>query len=58
MKQPEQLHPAEDEMTAKGIGTIERHITSLYRRIDVHRRSEATAYAMRHGLVSPDAREQ
>lgn len=38
--------------------TIERHITSLYRRIDVHRRSEATAYAMRHGLVSPDAREQ
>jgi|SRR5690554_2307274 fructose-1,6-bisphosphatase I len=26
MKQPEQLHPAEDEMTAKGIVTIERHI--------------------------------
>lgn len=34
--------------------TIERHITSLYRKIEVQRRSEATAYALRHGLVAAD----
>lgn len=38
--------------------TIERHITSLYRKIKVQRRSEATAYAMRHGFVASDAREE
>ena len=32
--------------------TVERHITSLYRKIGVARRSEATAFALRHG-VSP-----
>jgi DNA-binding CsgD family transcriptional regulator len=31
--------------------TIERHITSLYRKIGVARRSEATAFALRHGVV-------
>jgi len=31
--------------------TIERHITSLYRKIGVARRSEATAYALRHGIA-------
>ncbi|MEV8215297.1 helix-turn-helix transcriptional regulator [Leifsonia sp. NPDC077715] len=31
--------------------TIERHITSLYRKIGVARRSEATAYAVRHGIA-------
>jgi DNA-binding CsgD family transcriptional regulator len=31
--------------------TIERHITSLYRKIGVGRRSEATAYALRHGIA-------
>ena len=30
--------------------TVERHITSLYRKIGVARRSEATAFALRHGL--------
>lgn len=30
--------------------TVERHITSLYRKIGVGRRSEATAFALRHGL--------
>ncbi len=29
--------------------TVERHLTSLYRKIGVSRRSEATAYAFRHG---------
>lgn len=31
--------------------TVERHITSLYRKLRVGRRSEATAVAMRYGLV-------
>jgi len=31
--------------------TVERHITSLYRKIGVARRSEATAFALRHGVV-------
>ena len=30
--------------------TVERHITSLYRKIGVARRSEATAFALRHGF--------
>jgi DNA-binding NarL/FixJ family response regulator len=37
--------------------TIERHITSLYRKIEVQRRSEATAYALHHGLVATDVHE-
>jgi DNA-binding CsgD family transcriptional regulator len=35
--------------------TVERHITGLYRKIGVDRRTEATAFALRHGLV--DAHE-
>ena len=31
--------------------TVERHITGLYRKIEVDRRTEATAFALRHGLV-------
>jgi DNA-binding CsgD family transcriptional regulator len=31
--------------------TIERHITGLYRKIGVARRSEATAFALRHGIA-------
>jgi DNA-binding NarL/FixJ family response regulator len=31
--------------------TVERHVTSLYRKIGVARRSEATAFALRHGVV-------
>jgi DNA-binding CsgD family transcriptional regulator len=37
--------------------TVERHITGLYRKIGVERRSEATAFALRHGLVAADAHE-
>jgi DNA-binding NarL/FixJ family response regulator len=33
--------------------TVERHISSLYRKIGVARRSEATAFALRHGLSEP-----
>ncbi|HYO29105.1 MAG TPA: response regulator transcription factor, partial [Thermomicrobiales bacterium] len=38
--------------------TVERHVTGLYRKIGVGRRSEATAFALRHGLVPPDADEK
>ena len=31
--------------------TIERHIANIYRKIDAHNRADATAYAIRHGLV-------
>jgi DNA-binding NarL/FixJ family response regulator len=31
--------------------TVERHVTSLYRKIGVARRSEATAFALRQGMV-------
>jgi DNA-binding CsgD family transcriptional regulator len=31
--------------------TVERHVTSVYRKIGVGRRSEATAFALRHGMV-------
>lgn len=34
--------------------TVERHITSLYRKIGVERRSEATAFALGHSLVHTD----
>ena len=32
------------------VRTVERHITSLYRKIGVGRRSEATAFALRHSV--------
>jgi DNA-binding NarL/FixJ family response regulator len=31
--------------------TVERHITALYRKIGVARRSEATAFALRNGMA-------
>jgi DNA-binding CsgD family transcriptional regulator len=31
--------------------TVERHITGIYRKIGVERRGDATAFALRHGLV-------
>jgi DNA-binding CsgD family transcriptional regulator len=34
--------------------TIERHITSVYRKIDARGRADATAYALRHGLLRTD----
>jgi pimeloyl-ACP methyl ester carboxylesterase/DNA-binding CsgD family transcriptional regulator len=33
------------------INTVERHVTNLYRRIDVRSRAEATAWAIRHGVA-------
>jgi DNA-binding CsgD family transcriptional regulator len=34
--------------------TVERHITGLYRKIGAQRRTEATAFALRHGLSGPE----
>jgi DNA-binding NarL/FixJ family response regulator len=30
---------------------VERHITNVYRKIGTHRRTEAMAFALRHGLA-------
>lgn len=35
--------------------TIERHVTNIYRKLGVERRGEATALALRYGLVPPSA---
>jgi DNA-binding CsgD family transcriptional regulator len=35
------------------IRTVERHIANIYAKIGVSRRVEATAYALRHGLIEP-----
>jgi class 3 adenylate cyclase/DNA-binding CsgD family transcriptional regulator len=33
------------------VGTVERHLGNLYRKIGVQRRSQATAYALAHGML-------
>jgi DNA-binding NarL/FixJ family response regulator len=35
------------------IRTVERHITNIYFKLDVHTRAQAIAYAHTHGLLSP-----
>ena len=36
--------------------TVKRHIANAYHKIGAHNRAEATAYALRHGLVErPDS---
>jgi DNA-binding NarL/FixJ family response regulator len=35
-------------------GTVKNHVTALFAKLDVTDRAQATAYAWRHGLVSPD----
>ena len=32
--------------------TVERHLTTIYRKIGVRRRTEAMAFALRHGLAN------
>lgn len=34
--------------------TVERHITGIYRKIGAQRRTEATAFAIRYGIVAPE----
>ena len=44
-----------DQEMAENLGlsvrTIERHIANIYLKIDAHKRAEATAFALRHGLT-------
>jgi DNA-binding CsgD family transcriptional regulator len=35
------------------VRTVERHIANIYPKIDAHSRTEATAYALRNGLLRP-----
>jgi DNA-binding CsgD family transcriptional regulator len=35
------------------IGTVDRHIATIYRKLGVSNRSQATRYALRHGLIAP-----
>ena len=37
------------------VATVERHLVNLYRKIGVHRRTEATSYAIHHRLVTVPA---
>jgi DNA-binding CsgD family transcriptional regulator len=34
------------------LNTVERHITNIYAKIGAHNRADATAYALRHGLIT------
>ena len=36
---------------AISINTVERHVTNIYRKIDVRGRAEATAWAIRNGIA-------
>ena len=40
------------------VRTVERHITNLYRKIDARGRTDATVYALTHGLGGVDKRSQ
>jgi DNA-binding CsgD family transcriptional regulator/pimeloyl-ACP methyl ester carboxylesterase len=35
------------------VRTVERHITNIYGKIDIRNRSQATAFALRYGLIAP-----
>jgi DNA-binding NarL/FixJ family response regulator len=37
-----------------GVRTVERHISNVYRKIGAHNRSQATAFALDHGLAGRD----
>jgi DNA-binding CsgD family transcriptional regulator len=34
---------------------VERHITNAYAKIDARGKADATAFALRHGLVTPSS---
>lgn len=38
------------------VRTVERHVTNIFGKIDVHTRSAATSFAHRHGLALPESR--
>jgi ATP/maltotriose-dependent transcriptional regulator MalT len=46
------------ERLVLSVRTVERHINSLYRKIDARGRADAVAYAVRHGLFVTDVAER
>jgi DNA-binding NarL/FixJ family response regulator len=44
-------NPAIATALSLSVRTIERHIENLYRKLDVHGRADATAWAFRHDLI-------
>lgn len=40
------------EQLCLSVATVERHLVNVYRKIGVHRRTEATSYAIRHRLLA------
>jgi len=39
------------ETLSISVRTVERHVENIYRKIDVHSKADATAYAFRHRLL-------
>jgi predicted ATPase/DNA-binding CsgD family transcriptional regulator/DNA-binding XRE family transcriptional regulator len=39
-------------------GTVDRHIATIYRKLGVSNRSQATRYALRHGLLGPPSKDR
>lgn len=48
-------NPAIAARLALSVHTVERHVVNLYTKLGIHGRAEATAYALRHGLLTPPA---
>jgi pimeloyl-ACP methyl ester carboxylesterase/DNA-binding CsgD family transcriptional regulator len=48
-------NPAIAARLALSVHTVERHVVNLYTKLGIHGRAEATAYALRHGLLAPPA---
>ncbi len=44
------------ETLVLSIRTVNAHLRSIYRKLDVHTRSAATRYALEHGLAASVAR--
>jgi DNA-binding CsgD family transcriptional regulator len=42
------------EQLVLSIATVQRHVANIYNKIDARNRSDATSYALRHHLATPD----
>jgi DNA-binding NarL/FixJ family response regulator len=41
------------ERLVLSVGTVDRHLATIYRKLGLANRAQATRYALRHGLVPP-----
>ncbi|MGN6759059.1 MAG: response regulator transcription factor, partial [Thermomicrobiales bacterium] len=48
-------NPAIAARLTLSVHTVERHVVNLYTKLGIHGRAEATAYALRHGLLASPA---